>query len=128
MLIQALNQYYDVLTEKNVFPEEGTSRIGIHYLIELDSCGNLQDIVNYQNKETIHLKNNKSKIVYVPRDIILPKRTQKSAVEGNYIEHRAEYIFGLKYDKKTETFSVDSKRFNAFVKKILILLTGFTHL
>lgn len=124
MLIQALNQYYDVLTEKNVFPEEGTSRIGIHYLIELDSCGNLQDIVNYQNKETIHLKNNKSKIVYVPRDIVLPKRTQKSAVEGNYIEHRAEYIFGLKYDKKTETFSVDSKRFNAFVKKNLDFIDG----
>lgn len=122
MLIQALAQYYDVLAQKNVFPEEGSSRVGIHYLIALDTDGNISDIIDYQREETIHLKNGKTKTNKIPKDVVLPRRTEKSAIFSNYIEHRSEYIFGLNFDKKTGTFNTKGntqKKFDAFVKKNL---------
>ena len=130
MLIQGLTQYYDVLAQKDVFPEEGSSRVGVHFLIALDTDGKVKDFINYQREEISVQKNGKTKVKYIPRDVILPKRTEKSAIFSNCIEHRSEYIFGLNYDKKTDTFSpIDAKKsaqkkFNDFITKNLDFIDG----
>lgn len=98
MLISALNDYYAILAdEKKVLPK-GYSSVKIHYLIELSEDGKLKGIINYQKQET-RLVGKKEKHVEVPREEKFPKRTEKPGIDGNYIEHRPLYIFGLNYEK-----------------------------
>lgn len=55
-------------------------------------------------------KGGKTKVIKRPCDIILPFRTQKTAIDSNIIEHRPFYIFGLDYDVKTGKFSADTEK------------------
>ena len=47
----------------------------------------------------------KNKTVLEKVKIVLPKRSQKSGIDLNIIEHRPLYIFGLNYDNKSGTFT-----------------------
>lgn len=100
MLIKALTEYYEA-QEKN-----GTVRIPghlskqhIHYMIFLTPTGEISQIADVKVKREEVLKNGKKKTVTDPIYVLLPKRSQKTSIDLNIIEHRPLYIFGLNCEK-----------------------------
>lgn len=128
MLIKALCDYYDVLAaEGKVLPEE-YSNVTVHYLVCLTPDGKIDKIINWQNIERIPAPKGKIKEKYVPREIVMPRRTEKSGIDANIIEHRALYIFGLNYenDKLTpyDKTKKAEKSHASFVKVNLSFIDG----
>ena len=99
MLIKALCDYYDILAGKGLVLPEGYSETKIKYIIALNPDGTIEAIFSCQIAETEIQKNGKEKVKLVPKSMIFPKRTEKSAIESNVIEHRPLYIFGLNLDR-----------------------------
>lgn len=129
MLISALCDYYDVLAKKGLVLPDGYSGVGIHALISLTEDGEVESIVDCQEIEITTVKN-KPKERKVPKPVMLPKRTEKTAIDANIIEHRPLYIFGLNYDAKSATLSASDdkdkakKSHDAFVEKNLEFIEG----
>lgn len=129
MLISALCDYYDVLAQKGLVLPDGYSGVGIHALISLTEDGEVESIVDCQQIEITTVKN-KPKERKVPKPVMLPKRTEKTAIDANIIEHRPLYIFGLNYDAKSATLSASDdkdkakKSHDAFVGKNLEFIEG----
>lgn len=98
MLIHALCDYYDILAKAGKVLPEGYSSVKIHYLVSLTEDGRMDSIIDYQ--DTVQVPSGKKlKEKKVPKDLQMPKRTEKSGIEANIAEHRALYIFGLNQDK-----------------------------
>ncbi len=108
MLISALCDYYDVLAQKGLVLPDGYSGVGIHAKIALTEDGEIESIVDCRENDT-QAENKKSK-KQVPLVMKLPKRTEKTALDRNIIEHRPRYIFGLIYDSKTSSLSTIEKK------------------
>ena len=102
MLIHALCDYYDILAKEGKVLPEGYSSVKIHYLISLTEDGRVDRIINYQDRVQVP-SGKKMKEKEVPKEVRMPKRTEKSGIEANIAEHRALYIFGLNQDKDTLT-------------------------
>ncbi len=99
-MLKALKDYYDVLEERGETLPVGFSLVNIHYIISLSPDGRIENIIDCQLEEEIMQKNGKVKIKKVPRAYKFPKRTEKPGIDGNIIEHRPLYIFGLNYEDK----------------------------
>ncbi len=97
MLIKALCDYYDILSKAGKVLPEGYSNVGVHYLVSLTQEGKVDAITDYQDRIPEILKNGKTKIQTNPKTVRMPKRTEKSAIDSNIIEHRPLYLFGLSY-------------------------------
>ena len=129
MLIRALCDYYDVLAEQGKVLPEGYSNVGIHYLIALNPDGSLESIIDDQDTVRTERKG-KIKETKFPKNMVLPKRTEKSSIDGNIIEHRPLYIFGLNYDAETASLTSEDrtdkakKSHAAFVEKNLDFVDG----
>ena len=129
MLISALCDYYDVLAKKGLVLPDGYSGVGIHALIALTEEGAVDSIVDCQETEIYTVKD-KPKERKVPKTVMLPKRTEKTAIDANIIEHRPLYIFGLNYDAKAAALSASDgkdkakKSHDAFVEKNLEFIDG----
>ena len=91
MVIAALCDYYDLLAKKNKVLPEGYSAVKIHYLVSLTPEGKITNIINYKNKIEEITKKGETKIKEEPRLAIMPKRTEKSAIDANIIEQRPIY-------------------------------------
>ncbi len=126
MVIAALCDYYDLLAKKNKVLPEGYSAVKIHYLVSLTPEGKIANIINYKNKIEEITKKGETKIKEEPRLAIMPKRTEKSAIDANIIEHRPIYLFGLNLvDKNLEVNDKTNKAVKshaAFKKKHLEFL------
>ena len=95
MLIKALCDYYDILSDAgNVLPD-GYSKVKIHYLISLTENGEIDEIISCQKTEKIPVGKDKIKERKVPVEMVLPLRTEKSGIDANIAEHRPLYLFGL---------------------------------
>ena len=105
MLIQALCNYYDILSAEGKVLPEGYSKVKIHYLISLTEEGTIDNIINVQ-REIAESKKGKVVKRLVPKEVKMPERTEKSGIEANISEHRPLYIFGLNRDKKTGELSM----------------------
>ena len=129
MLISALCDYYDVLAKQGKVLPDGYSGVGIHSLIALTPDGRLDSVIDCQELVTETVKG-KAKEKKVPKNVALPKRTEKPGIDGNIIEHRPLYIFGLNYDPKAAALSAEDKTGKAkkshadFVKKNLEFSEG----
>ena len=111
MLIKALCDYYDV-KEKAVSSDDTSdffSAQDVSYMIHLNINGEIISIVDIRDEKKIPLGKDKTKTIRVPKEIILPKRSQKTGIDVNIIEHRPLYIFGLNYDKETGVFTTYDK-------------------
>lgn len=97
MLIHALCDYYDILAEAGEVLPEGYSSVKISYVISLTEEGKIDDIFPYKKEETITTAKGKEKKTLVPRNERMPRRTEKTGIEANIIEHRPLYLFGLNY-------------------------------
>lgn len=98
MLIRALCDYYDILAKAGSVLPSGYSLVKVHYLISLTEAGLIDEIIPYQDQEEIKMAKGKIKKVWMPRNAVLPQRTEKPGIDANIIEHRPLYIFGLNYD------------------------------
>ncbi|MCQ2485660.1 MAG: type I-C CRISPR-associated protein Cas8c/Csd1 [Clostridia bacterium] len=123
MLINGLCEYYDILASQGKVIPNGFSNIDVSYLIELSTDGNIEHIVDYRTWDTTG-----KKPVSKPTQVTTLERAGKSAIASEKIEHRGEYIFGLKceVDKLTkEKYLVYSKdKYNAFIKTNLEFIEG----
>lgn len=126
MLIKALCDYYDILSKAGKVLPEGYSNVGVHYLVSLTPEGKVDAITDYQDRIPEILKNGKTKIQTNPKTVRMPKRTEKSAIDSNIIEHRPLYLFGLSYAE--DSMDVDDKKarksHEACVKTNLEFLEG----
>ena len=127
MLIHALCDYYDILAKEGKVLPEGYSSVKIHYLISLTGDGSVDRIINYQDKVLVP-SGKKTKEKEVPKEVRMPKRTEKSGIEANIAEHRALYIFGLNQDKDILTpddrTHKAQKSHQAFVEANLSFIEG----
>lgn len=99
MLIQALCDYYDILSEQGKMLPDGYSKVPVHYLVYLTPEGQIAEILDWREVVDTEDKKGKIKQMFKPREIVMPKRTEKSGIDSNYIEHRPLYLFGLNYEK-----------------------------
>lgn len=127
MLIHALCDYYDILAKERKVLPEGYSSVKIHYLISLTEDGKMDGIIDHQ--DTVQVPSGKKlKEKKVPKDLQMPKRTEKSGIEANIAEHRSLYIFGLNLDKDILTpddrTNKAQKSHQAFVEANLGFIEG----
>lgn len=126
MLIKALCEYADFL-EKTVQDKlpDGWGYQDVSYRIMLTPDGNITNIIDIRDEKKQIDKKGKIKTTKPPLKVLLPERTQKTAIDSNTIEHRPLYIFGLELDKeglKTTSKAVKSHR--AFVEHELAFFEG----
>ncbi len=127
MLIHALCDYYDILAKEGKVLPEGYSSVKIHYLISLTEDGKMDGIIDHQ--DTVQVPSGKKlKEKKVPKDLQMPKRTEKSGIEANIAEHRSLYIFCLNLDKDILTpddrTNKAQKSHQAFVEANLGFIEG----
>lgn len=97
MLVKALCDYYDILAETGQVLPIGYSNVKVHYLVALTPDGKIDGIIDWQVTEN-YSAGNKIKERQVPRNVIMPKRTEATKIESNIIEHRPLYLFGLNFE------------------------------
>lgn len=97
MLIQALCEYFDMLAAAGKVTPEGYSKVKIHYLVHLTQDGKIDTISSYQKIEKVPAGKDKIKEKAVPREELMPERTEKTAIDANIVDHRPSYLFGLNY-------------------------------
>ncbi len=128
MLIQALCDYYDILSEQEKVLPDGYSKVPIHYLVYLTPEGEIAEILDWREVTDIEDKKGKKKQMFRPRDVVMPKRTEISGIATNYIEHRPLYLFGLNFEKEmftTEDATNKAKKSHkVFVETNLNLIEG----
>lgn len=127
MILRALCDYYDSMVKKGVAAKEGyTPNLKIHYLVCLNEDGSVDEILS----EGFPSKENPKKTDYPV--YTFPARTQKPGIDSNIVEHRPLYLFGLNYDKETQSFTTEdatnkAKKSHAdFVKKNLEFFEGLS--
>ncbi len=125
MLIHALNEYYDILSQSGKLIGDAYSSVAIHYLICLSEDGDIIDIIDHRKTDS---SGKKPKLV--PREEQLPRRVETTGIATNIIEHRPTYIFGLNYEKASDSFTATDKTNKAekshadFVAKNLEFIEG----
>lgn len=129
MLIRSLCDYYDIQSARGETASDIMSEQPVHWMVMLTPDGRVADIIDKRIEESVPQKNGKVKIVKKPIVVPLPKRTQKTGIDANIIEHRPLYIFGLNYDAKIGLTPDDKtgkarKSHEAFVKKNLEFFDG----
>lgn len=129
MLIRSLCDYYDIQSARGEAASDIMSEQPVHWMVMLTPDGRVADIIDKRIEESVPQKNGKVKIVKKPIMVPLPKRTQKTGIDANIIEHRPLYIFGLNYDAKIGLTPDDKtgkarKSHEAFVKKNLEFFDG----
>lgn len=128
MLTKALCDYYDVLAKQGKALPDGYSNVKIHYLVCLTPDGEIDEIIDWQETESVPSGKDKLKDRPVPRNIVMPKRTEKSGIDSNIIEHRPLYLFGLNYENDilttTDKTEKAKKSNEAFVKVNLDFIDG----
>lgn len=129
MLIRSLCDYYDIQSARGEAASDIMSEQPVHWMVMLTPDGRVADIIDKRIEESVPQKNGKVKAVKKPIVVPLPKRTQKTGIDANIIEHRPLYIFGLNYDAKIGLTPDDKtgkarKSHEAFVKKNLEFFEG----
>lgn len=99
MLIKALCDYYDILSEQGRVLPAGYSKVNVHYLISLTEAGQVDEIIDCQKTELIP-SGKKMKEKKIPVEMVMPQRTEKPGIDANIVEHRPLYIFGLNLEKE----------------------------
>lgn len=126
MLISALCDYYDILAAEGKVLPQGYSNVRLHYLVGLRADGSIAELVDYRSYTTVEKKKGKPQQVAAPRNVMMPKRTEKPGIDANIAEHRPLYLFGLNYEEAgfTPEDRTDKakKSHEAFVEKNLRFL------
>ena len=126
MLIKALCEYADFLEEtgQDKVPD-GWGYQDVSYRIMLTPDGEVSNIDDVREEVSPADSKGKIKTKKIPTKILLPARSQKTAIDSNTIEHRPLYIFGLELGKEgLEVSAKAEKSHAAFVKHELEFFDG----
>ncbi|MBR6045444.1 MAG: type I-C CRISPR-associated protein Cas8c/Csd1 [Ruminococcus sp.] len=126
MLIKALCEYADFLDEtgQDMLPE-GWGYQYVSYRIMLTPEGDVSNIIDIREVQSQTDKKGKAKTIKTAAKLLLPERTQKTAIDSNTIEHRPLYIFGLELTKDgLEVTSKSEKSHKAFAEHELDFFEG----
>lgn len=124
MLISALNDYYEVLAQKNEVLPEGYDAIDISYLIELKPNGEIAKITDYREEKEEILKNGKTKTKKEPKTEYFPERAGKTTINSEIIDHRSAYIFGI--EEKENGNGKGREKHEKFIELNLDFTEGMT--
>ncbi|WP_214036503.1 type I-C CRISPR-associated protein Cas8c/Csd1 [Methanospirillum sp.] len=96
MIIQALNQYYDILTddENCSIPRKGYSTAKVSFVLNLSKEGQLNHIIDIRTKE------GKSR----PKELVVPKQDSRSGAGcfPYFLCDNEKNVFGIEYVKKKD--------------------------
>lgn len=122
MLIKGLCDYYDILREKGEVLPDGYSKVKVEYRISITENGKIDDILEFDDETHLYGKQP------IAKAIRMPKRTEKSSIDANIIEHKPRYIFGLNLSNEgftTEDRTNQAKKAHQdFVAKNLEFIEG----
>ncbi|MCF8020287.1 MAG: type I-C CRISPR-associated protein Cas8c/Csd1 [Vallitaleaceae bacterium] len=107
MLLQALTNYYELLSEDSDvdIPLRGYSKAGISYAANISLEGELLNII------PLKILDSKGK-KYIPREMIVPEQEKKaSGIRSNFLCENTSYFFGIDSKGKPEK---SIQRFEAF--------------
>ena len=111
MILQALNRYYDILsedTESDIAPP-GYSSVGVSFALNISAKGEILDVFPLLQQEQ-----RGKKTVDVPRRMILPEQVKKtSGINSNFLCENSAYALGIS-DKDANDPEFGIKRFEAF--------------
>lgn len=126
MLISALCDYYDILMRNGKVMQKGWSPVDITWVISLNEDGTVDDIIDYREK-TEETKKGKTKTFFTEKRCAFPQRESKSAINSEYLDHRAEYIFGLEVNEdkaSSDFFTVSPVKHQKYIEKNLAFIEG----
>lgn len=96
MIIQALNQYYDILSndENSTIPRNGYSTAKVTFVLNLSPEGQLSHIIDIRTKE----KNPR------PKELVVPKQDSRSGAGCSpyFLCDNEKNVFGVEYVKKKD--------------------------
>ena len=121
MILQALNRYYDILQEDNdiEIAKFGYSTVNISFALDISEEGELLNVF-----PLFRQVQRGKKMVDVPNSMIVPKQVKRSSgVKSNFLCDNSAYVLGLS-DKDETKPKYSLKRFAAFQKLHIDLLTG----
>ena len=128
MLIKALCDYYDILAREGKTIVPGYSSVKISYLISLTPEGRVDALVDCRQKEQVPAGKDKWKERLIAQEMVMPERSNKSAIGASVTDHRPLYIFGLNSDKTAFSSQDKSnkaqKSHESFVKVNLDFIEG----
>lgn len=119
MILSSLCEYYGYLSRGGKTLPEGYSDISITHTVSLSQDGKVVGVIPKLTLE------GKKKIYPTAR---FPKRTEKTAIDANIVEHRPLYLFGLDVNKDELVESDKAKKSHAaFVQKNVEFFEGLDH-
>lgn len=119
MILSSLCEYYGYLSRGGKTIPDGYSDILVTHTVSLSPEGKVVGVIS---KLTVE---DKKKIYPIGR---FPKRTEKTAIDANIVEHRPLYLFGLEANKEAYFESEKAKRSHAaFVQKNEKFFEGSSH-
>lgn len=97
MLISALNDYYNILSEKGIISDSHYTDSDISYYIQLSTEGEMTGLMDCRKYEITTTSKGKTITKAYPKKLQIPERPRSTTVNANYVEVRPGYIFGLEY-------------------------------
>ena len=110
-MLRALCEYYDCLrarNDENLVPA-GYSRVNVSWNLVLRPDGGIKDILPYVEEKVIG-----KKIGTVGREEIFPFRNSIPGIAAETVDHREKYLFGLVWDKESQSLRAEPKALEAF--------------
>jgi CRISPR-associated protein Csd1 len=112
MILQALNRYYDILsedTESDIAPP-GYSSVGVSFALNISEKGEILDVYSLLQQEQ-----RGKKTVDIPRRMILPEQVKRSGSmpSPNFLCDNNAFVLGIS-EKDGDNLEYSIKRFGAF--------------
>ncbi|MGN1044297.1 MAG: type I-C CRISPR-associated protein Cas8c/Csd1 [Acutalibacteraceae bacterium] len=130
MLIKSLCDYHDMLPEKDKTSSKGYGYVEIMYTVFLKEDGTISSISNCQKAIEYTDKKGKPKVKYEPKQVLFPKREEKTSLNAEFIDCRSKYATGLAFNKgkfeiaKGKSGSKEINCFDLFKEKNLKFIDG----
>ena len=113
-MLRALCEYYDLLRGRSGsdLPPDGYSVVGnVGWNLVLQEDGTIADILPYTQEVIVG-----KKIKTVGKSELFPFRNSVSGIAAETIDHREKYLFGMEWDKGSQTLVAGKRAVEAFEK------------
>lgn len=129
MLIEALCDYYDVLSQNGDVPREGYQNINISFGVAISPEGKLDDIIDMRRETIIKSKSGKEKKKQLAVEELFPDDQTISGVRAIVLDYRPEYIFGLALNHTKDGFELavskkGESKHDSYIEKNLSFIEG----
>ncbi len=104
MILGALTDYYETLSNEGKLPKYGWTNKGISYAIDIDDEGQITQIISIKT-----LQRDAKSEKYVPQPIELPAEVKRtSGKKSNFLWDNAKYVLGITKKKKDKNAQTES--------------------